>query len=485
MTASALDAAHGGESQIITKIEINNVPVAVPGEYPREDGFAIVGEGYTVRIMWYERYYNETGDGMYGTRYEGIFQRGCQYFLDFYCYADAGYVFSKNCSIIINGKKNTTSILNFSDDYTYGSFSIDHDLRYILNHIALEGIPEAVVGRQAATDSIRLLNDPPCTLSASWYLVGFDDITVFNGIFEEGNLYELLITLHVDERYRLKITDGYYTVVADGTDLNASSLYMDYTVYFRYDLTTYYYDGSEITGVKEFAPGDKATTDGIETPGLWCALSAQWYECDEYGAIQQPFEGTFEKKPYCLVITLIPEDHAVFSMSYAMINGKETPCESNTDGVKIYHFVDFRNQITQVDLSHSCELRAGAEICKNCITVPATAAYTVESTWVTAPSSEQPAQIVTGEFQANTGYVQRILVKATDGTFPKDVVVTFNGKVIPNSQITNYGNGVLEFTTEVSVFPADFNWLLLLFPAAGIAVGIICILIAKNRRKKS
>ena len=401
----------------LDSVEITGIPEVADGNTASVASIAADPDArYTVTEARWSYYNTETG--FYEDFNDGVFADGSIYQLYICVHATAGFGFSEESTLTVNGEESDAFYTSSNAMFIY----MDFDLSKKITETHITGVTPPVSGEPATTDGIAVPQDAPYSVSATWYAVDAEsgEPAEFTGTFENHGQYFLELTLIADQGYTF---DDENIVYVDGEEQFASAENNMATLVLEYDLLDII-STVELTGTDQVQIGKPASSSGLSVPeGAPYTATAYWFEStlDESGADR--FEGVFvEGSIYHYCINLTPAAGSKFSedtvISYnGQILDASTSGIVSAEGIYIIAqtYVGDLQPISSIELYF--QLEPGLTPADVTVSAPEDAVYSfTEISWTDVEAFEEAAI-----FEEGKEYLLTACILPADGYYIPEV----------------------------------------------------------------
>ena len=357
--------------------KVNSTQTDVKVEVPE-------GAGYNIKL-------GNGGKWTDGGGYEvSVFEDGCVYKALFLVEAEPGYQIAANAKVLVNGSEKDVTLLGGREvPASNFEFSCFPAVIGTIDQIALEDVPEAVIGETALAYSY---SDPEgrYTISGSWERYNYETDSyeeMQTGVdqFENAHIYQQILTINPTEGYMLG--DEWWCFI-NGQEYDIVVEEGLYKVYMPTDFTTQVETVTIKADTLPQATLGAAFTD--ETISLMVEEEAEvkafgyWTYVDETYVAHR--EGTFEKgKEYAFNIEIVPKAGYSLADDIEVYIGDEFHWPDVYDVAKAWVEIrtSFKEQIDEVEFLNLPTAAVGETLKVGIlpIAVPEGAAYTATGWW--------------------------------------------------------------------------------------------------------
>lgn len=285
----------------LESVEITGIPEVADGNTATVASIAAADPTarYTVTEARWSYYDTETG--FYEDFNDGVFADGSVYQLYICVHAKAGFGFTEESTLTVNGEESDAFYTSSNAMFIY----MDYDLSKKITETYITGVTPPVAGETATTDGITVPDDAPYSVAGTWYAMDTEtgEPVEFTGTFEEHGYYFLELTLIADEGYTF---DDENVVYVDGEEQYASAENNMANLVLEFDLLDVI-STVELTGTDQVQIGQTASANGLSVPeNAPYTATAYWVESTMEDTGSEPFEGVFKKGHiyhYCIELT--------------------------------------------------------------------------------------------------------------------------------------------------------------------------------------
>lgn len=417
----------------VTQVDITGVTGAVIGQAPTTDG---------IQAPENALYAVDSAQWMNESTYEDftVFADGNKYCLYIWVSVNAGYEFTEDTVVTVNGQQVETFHLGSA---VYMEIHLPYSFLKPINKVDVT-IPAPQIGQTATLDNIVLPEGMELDTNGSyWYEYenGSGGQVPVAGAFLKGHKYYLQLNFYVQPGYELteeaelyingvsinEIYDTYGNLWGSGGYLHTSYSFLEII------------NKVEITGVTTPVVGQTATTEGIQISGVG-EYDIYWME--EGSDSPDPFTGKFETgKTYYLQIDFDSAEGTEFAESCVItVNGKETDSGwADGEGGHVSLRYSFKTVINKIEITGLPPFTVGGTASVGSLKAPEGANYEVIGLW--EASGEDYENSFTGTFKADGVYMLVVYAEPKEGyEFAEDAQLLIDGKAPETSMIGVYSD---------------------------------------------
>lgn len=309
----------------IDKIEIMNVPKAEIGGKATYEGIkAPENANYEIADVFWSNWTTEEE-----LKEGAIFEKGNKYSFSVHIVPKAGYEFSDDVVIMVNGKE---EYKNAYADENWANVTYEYSFLTQLDKIEiLDELPNAVAGQKAERVELKVPEGAKYSAYAQWYIWKDGMVEYFGGTFESGKAYIMDVCVQPEKGYGFS-EDVAVTVAGKPVGTVFRTNYeIDYIISEIHDLGDNTIDTIEIT-VPEPKTGTEIPNEGIKVleDAKYELVEAVWRDAVTGKEVKGE---KFEKgKKYELFLFVEPKDNLLFANDLKiMLNGKEVAIADLSD----------------------------------------------------------------------------------------------------------------------------------------------------------